>query len=96
MKNINKEELLISIDEAARLTGMAVTTWRHWIAGRTSGGEAPPVRIVRLGVKAVRVHKGDLLKWIEDCSSIPKAKRRRGRPKKSDQIAKERRSQKVG
>ena len=74
-KQIN-EPILISLSEAARLTGTSTTTWRHWLASNSN--QMPPVRIKRLG-RAVRIHYGDLLQWIDEGSTI---KRKRGRPRK--------------
>ena len=77
MAKIDKQ--LISISDAATITGMSPNWWREAIAGRKP---MPPVRVRRLG-GAIRIHLGDLLQWI-DGGVIPTTPRRgRGRPKKT-------------
>ncbi len=79
----NQQKRLISVREAAQLTGMSSTWWRAAIAGRK---QLPPVRVVRLG-GAIRIHLGDLMRFIEE-APMPKVKRKPGRPKKSESIKK--------
>ncbi len=75
----NQQKQLISVHEAAQLTGMSSTWWRAAIAGRKP---MPPVRVVRFG-GAVRLHLDDLLRYIEKGSPI-QSRRRRGRPRKTE------------
>jgi len=79
----NQQKQLISVQEAAQLTGMSSTWWRAAIAGRK---QLPPVRVVRLG-GAIRIHLGDLMRFIEE-APMPKIKRKQGRPKKAESIRK--------
>jgi len=51
---------LISVKEAAAMTGMSQQWWRSAIAGRKP---MPPVRVVRMG-KSIRLHLDDLEAWI--------------------------------
>lgn len=78
--------LLITLGEAARLTGMSEQWWRHAVAGRKP---MPPIRILRLG-GAVRLHRQDLFNWIngEGAVAIQEPPRRRGRPRKTAQSGK--------
>jgi len=54
------EQKLISIREAAEITGMSVHWWRGALAGRRA---MPPVRVIRIG-RAIRLHLDDLEAWI--------------------------------
>jgi excisionase family DNA binding protein len=76
------QSILITIKEAARLTHTAEGTWRHWLMGQGEG--MPPVRVIRLG-RAVRIHRQDLLNWI-DSGAVVSPRRRRGRPTKADSM----------
>ena len=73
---------LLTIKEAAKLTRTAEGTWRHWLMGLGEG--MPPVRVIRLG-RAVRIHRQDLLNWIET-GAVVSPRRRRGRPTKAEQM----------
>lgn len=78
---------LITVDQAAEITSMSVAWWRQALAGNKP---MPPVRVIRIG-KAVRLHLGDLLNWIEKGGKmIDQPRRRPGRPKKKDVMAKHR------
>ena len=79
------QSILITIKEAARLTHTAEGTWRHWLMGQGEG--MPPVRVIRLG-RAVRIHRQDLLNWI-DSGAVVSPRRRRGRPTKAEQMRRE-------
>lgn len=71
---------LMTLEQVALETGLAERTLRNWLVmGRF------PLPVVRLG-KAVRVRTTDLAVWIDEGTSFVQQKRRRGRPKKSDQI----------
>lgn len=74
------EKQLITMSEAAKMTGVSASWWRHAIAGRKT---MPPVRVIRLG-GAVRLHLQDLIDWIncEGCIT-PVQHKRRGRPRKT-------------
>jgi predicted DNA-binding transcriptional regulator AlpA len=76
------EAKLISTKEAAALTGMSQGWWRDAVNGRKP---MPPVRVVRFG-GAVRLHLGDLLRYIEKGTPI-QPRRRRGRPRKTEIMA---------
>jgi len=82
------EKQLVTISEAAQLTGMSSSWWRHAVAGRKP---MPPVRVIRVGA-AVRLHLGDILAWINGgiISAIP-IHRRPGRPTKVAQVTIDRR-----
>jgi len=73
---------LVTINEAAQLTGMSSSWWRHAVGGRKI---MPPVRVVRVGA-AVRLHLGDLLSWINGALAVAPPRRRPGRPTKAAQI----------
>lgn len=77
------EKQLVTIGEAAQLTGMSSSWWRHAVAGRKP---MPPIRVIRVGA-AVRLHLGDLLTWINGGISAIPTHRRPGRPTKAEQIA---------
>lgn len=81
MQKTYDQSILITIKEAAHLTGTAEGTWRHWLMG---GEGMPPVRVIRLG-RAVRIHRQDLFDWIES-GAVVTPRRRRGRPTKAEQI----------
>jgi hypothetical protein len=51
---------LISVKDAAAMTGMSQQWWRGALAGRRP---MPPVRVVRIG-RAIRLHLDDLEVWI--------------------------------
>jgi predicted DNA-binding transcriptional regulator AlpA len=51
---------LISIKDAAAMTGMSQQWWRGALAGHRP---MPPVRVVRIG-RAIRLHLDDLEAWI--------------------------------
>lgn len=75
---INKKARLVSISEAAVMTGMSEQWWRHAVAGRKP---MPPVRVIRLG-GAVRIHLDDLLRFVDGEAAAIQPARRRGRPRK--------------
>lgn len=77
------EKQLVTINEAAQLTGMSSSWWRHAVAGRKP---MPPVKVIRLGA-SVRLHLGDLLNWINGDLTMAPPRRRPGRPKKAVQVA---------
>jgi hypothetical protein len=52
---------LITVEQAAEITSMSIAWWRQALAGKKP---MPPIRVIRIG-KAVRLHLGDLLSWIE-------------------------------
>jgi predicted DNA-binding transcriptional regulator AlpA len=81
-KRMHWGALLITLAEAAHVTGMSEQWWRHAIAGRK---QMPPIRVVRIG-GAVRLHRQDLLDWIngEEMPTAPQP-RKRGRPRKMAQ-----------
>lgn len=89
----NDQSILITIKEAARLTNTAEGTWRHWLMGQGEG--MPPVRVIRLG-RAVRIHRKDLLDWIETGAVVPPRPRPHRRPTKVESIARKRWTQQKG
>ena len=83
-KGLMMEKQLVTISEAAQLTGMSSSWWRHAVAGRKP---MPPIRVIRVGA-AVRLHLGDLLTWINGgIYSARSTHRRPGRPTKAAQVA---------
>jgi len=52
---------LITVEQAAEIASMSIAWWRQALAGKKP---MPPIRVIRIG-KAVRLHLGDLLNWIE-------------------------------
>ena len=74
---------LLTIKEAAKLTRTAEGTWRHWLMGLGEG--MPPVRVIRLG-RAVRIHRKDLLDWIETGAVVSPKRRGPGRPPKAESM----------
>lgn len=79
----NDQSILITLKEAARLTHTAEGTWRHWLMGLGEG--MPPVRVIRLG-RAVRIHRKDLLDWIETGAVVSPKRRGPGRPPKAESM----------
>lgn len=78
------EKYLLTIKEAAELTGMSVPWWKQVASGRRPW----PGRVLKIG-KSVRIHADDLKKWAD--GELPTVKRRRpGRPSKEEQIARQR------
>jgi len=77
------EKQLVTLSEAAQITGTSCSWWRHAVAGRKI---MPPIRIVRIG-SSVRLHLGDLLNWINGEFTAVPPRRRPGRPTKASQIA---------
>ncbi|BCO09238.1 hypothetical protein GF1_16140 [Desulfolithobacter dissulfuricans] len=69
----NADQMLITVDEAARITGMSASWWRAAVIGRKP---MPPVRVIRFG-KSVRLHLGDLLRYIEQEQEGEHTKQRR-------------------
>ncbi len=76
---------LITISQAAAMTNMSQGWWRAAVAGRKP---MPPVRVIRIGT-AVRLHLGDLLAWIDN-GEVVRQSRKRGRPRKSEVMARRR------
>lgn len=84
------EKYLLTVKEAAHLTGLSEGWWKQVTAGK----RACPARVIKIG-KAVRIHAGDLRAWIDGEKEVSpaaqqKQKRRRGRPPKAESIARER------
>ncbi len=86
LKEMTKKQL-ITVDQAAEITSMSVAWWRQALAGNKP---MPPVRVIRIG-KAVRLHLGDLLSWIDKGGKmIDPPRRGPSRPRKTEVMVKRR------
>lgn len=84
MSIANNEDALLTLREAATITKMSLAWWQRAARGEFA---LPPVRVIRIG-RNVRIHGGDLRAWIN--GEVTTSPRRRGRPTKEEQIARER------
>lgn len=74
---------LVTLDELSQLTKIPPKTWRNWI---TTGKS--PLPVLKVG-KLIRFRGSDIVALIR--GEIPEPQiRRRGRPTKADQIARQR------
>ena len=72
------EKQLISVKEAAKMTGISESWWRQAVRGKKN---MPPVRVRHIG-HSIRLHLGDLVRFIEDGGEVFEKKRGPGRPRK--------------
>lgn len=77
-----EKKYLLTVKEAANLTGLSEGWWKQVTAGRRPW----PGRVIKIG-KAVRIHAGDLQAWVNGEPTQDQPKRRPGRPTKAEQIA---------
>lgn len=85
MKNEHDLPLLLTVPQAADLTGFSAGYIRKCLAG-----EKPPLpwRIIRHG-GAVRINRDDLLAWAGVGRPVVPPARRRGRPSKAETMARQ-------
>jgi excisionase family DNA binding protein len=63
-----QERLLLTVNEAAKLVGIAEGTMYHWI----SEGRIPERAIVRFSSRCVRLLKSEIERWVEGLAATGK------------------------
>ena len=84
---------LLFSEDISRFTGLSVTTIRHYTGNAEKFGHLLPTWFKLPGARRLAWLESDVLAWIHAGQvATPQPKRRRGRPTKSEQVARERAS----
>jgi predicted DNA-binding transcriptional regulator AlpA len=88
-------QLLFS-EDISRITGLSITTIRHYTGNATKFGHLLPQWFKLPGARRLAWLPGTVSEWIQaGQAAAPQPKRRRGRPTKAEQVARERASAKA-
>lgn len=85
-------QLLFS-EDISRITGLSITTIRHYTGNAEKFGHLLPQWFKLPGARRLAWLPGTVTAWIQaGQNAAPQPKRRRGRPTKAEQVARERAS----
>jgi len=83
-------QLLFS-EDISRITGLSITTIRHYTGNAEKFGHLLPRWFKLPGARRLAWLPGTVAEWIQaGQAAVPQPKRRRGRPTKAEQVARER------